>query len=144
MNLFDECIIALGENADVLSDERTKQYFSQLVDLFPITFYQRIDWEKVKVKRKIEYYGDIPTWLDELGISDMEVVLLWNYTDDPAVKTDIVSAVKVIDDITAVSWDTFMLSPSVGYVIEFYHEGEVTIGLPNSKIKESFDQNDRD
>nr|WP_054949293.1 hypothetical protein [Numidum massiliense] len=96
------------------------------------------------MKRKIKYYGDILTWLDELGISEMEVVLLWNYIDDPAVKTDIVSAVKVIDDVTAVASDTFILSPSTGYVIEFYHEGEVTIGLPNSKIKDVIDHNSRD
>ena len=35
---------------------------------------------------------------------------------------------KVIDDVTAVSFDTWIFSPSTGYVIEIFHDGEVRVG----------------
>ncbi|BEV38185.1 hypothetical protein BSB_12580 [Bacillus stercoris] len=39
----------------------------------------------------------------------------------------ILTQLNVIDDVTAVGSDTFMFSES-GYVIEFFHDGDVTIG----------------
>jgi hypothetical protein len=37
--------------------------------------------------------------------------------------------IEVIDDVTAVSFDTWIFSLASGYVIEIYHEGEVWVGI---------------
>lgn len=93
----------------------------------------RINWDAIVAKKKINDCQEIIQWLTREKISDYRVILLWNYSDAPAVSTDLRSALRAIDDVTAVGSDTFMFCPSAGYVIEFYHEGEVTIGLANER-----------
>ncbi len=87
----------------------------------------RIKWDEVTTHRSIDYAEDIDEWLIENKIDDKNVILLWAYGDYPAVKTSLDNALNVIDDVTAVGSDTFMFSES-GYVIEFFHDGDVTIG----------------
>ncbi|MEK5502042.1 CDI toxin immunity protein [Bacillus sp. FSL M8-0168] len=130
MDLFDECLEALGERKEILSEELTVKYFNSLSKQFPITSWARIDWEKVKNKKRIEYSDELFKWLKDNGIADTSVIILWNPSDDPAVKTTLENALAVIDDVTAVGSDTFMYS-ELGYVIEFYHDGEVTVGMAN-------------
>ncbi|MPQ25755.1 CDI toxin immunity protein [Bacillus paralicheniformis] len=130
MDLFDECLEALGEQKEILSEELTGEYFNSLSKQFPITSWARIDWEKVKNKKRIEYSDELFKWLEDNGITDTSVIILWNPSDDPAVKTTLENALAVIDDVTAVGSDTFMYS-ELGYVIEFYHDGEVTVGMAN-------------
>ena len=130
LDLFDECLEALGEQKEILSEELTVKYFNSLSKQFPITSWARIDWEKVKNKKRIEYSDELFKWLKDNGIADTSVIILWNPSDDPAVKTTLENALAVIDDVTAVGSDTFMYS-ELGYVIEFYHDGEVTVGMAN-------------
>lgn len=129
MTLFEECIMALGKDVKVLDQEKTNYYFNQLVSKFPIASWARINWDEIETKKKIDDLQEILQWLNNASISDLRVILLWNYSDAPAVSTDLKNALRVIDDVTAVGSDTFMFCPSAGYVIEFYHEGEITIGL---------------
>ena len=79
---------------------------------------------------RIELSDELFKWLEDNGITDTSVIILWNPSDDPAVKTTLENALTVIDDVTAVGSDTFMYS-ELGYVIEFYHDGEVTVGMAN-------------
>ena len=53
----------------------------------------------------------------------------WDEATRPAVKSDLHHVLNHIEDVTIVSFDTWLFSPAEKYVIEFYHEGEVTIGL---------------
>ncbi|MFH0345226.1 hypothetical protein ACHADS_01450 [Bacillus vallismortis] len=107
MTLYEECLEALGNNKEVLTISDTRKYHEQLGKSFPDE--------------------DIDEWLIENKIDDKTVILLWAYGDYPAVKTSLDNALNVIDDVTAVGSYTFMFSES-GYVIEFSHDGDVTIG----------------
>ncbi len=131
MNLFDECIEALGNEVIILSEPETRAMFETLTTMFPITPWGRIDWESVDKKFKIENTQEI---FIKLKIHYGEkinapIYLLWNYSDAPVVQADLLNVIKVIDDVTAVGSDTWIICPSIGYVIEYFHEGEVTLGF---------------
>ena len=54
--------------------------------------------------------------------------ILWDEVSLPAVRTNLVKAIDVVDDVTAVSFDTWIFCSSENYVIEFYHENEIRVG----------------
>lgn len=45
------------------------------------------------------------------------------------IESDLYTVIEVIDDVTAVSFDTWLFSPNEGVVIEFHHDGEIIIGI---------------
>lgn len=133
MTLFEECIKVIGnENLEILSNELTEKYFDCLCELFPILPWGRIDWEKVSQKKKVEDLSEIIDWLQEMGINNKNVIVLWNYSYNPGIRTELERVLNVIDDVTAVGSDTFILCKDEGYVIEFFHDGEVTIGITDN------------
>ena len=48
MNVFDECIEALGESVKVLNKTETTIVFKKFEDSVPITWYGRVDWDNFK------------------------------------------------------------------------------------------------
>lgn len=132
MSLLDECIEALGDNTKVLSMPETENIFSNFENTFPITTWARIDWEKINAKINLISSNDIiPSLHNYFSQKDLErhSYILWNDASLPAIEAKLEQIIKVIDDVTAVSFDTWIFSPQLGYVIEFYHEGEITLGL---------------
>lgn len=127
LDLFDECLEALGKNKEILSEELTAKYYELLSNSFPFTSWGRIKWEEVCCHLSIDYEEEIYDWLAKKHFKDRNIIILWGYGEQPALKTSIEHALNVIDDVTAVGSDTFMFSES-GYVIEFFHDGDVTIG----------------
>lgn len=64
LDLFEDCIEALKDPKEILSDELTEQYFETLNNNFPITSWAKIDWGKVPQKESIETYDDLYKWLN--------------------------------------------------------------------------------
>lgn len=129
MTLLEECLIALGENVSVLSPERTTEVFDNLTKTFPISQWGRIDWEKIKHVIRPSSKKYIKTYITP---TESEVYILWDEASLPAIKTNLNSVLDVIDNVSIVSFDTWIYNPTDGYVIEFYHENEITIGWANS------------
>ncbi|ASB94158.1 hypothetical protein [Bacillus subtilis] len=127
MDLFDECLEALGKNKEILSEELTANYYELLSNSFPFTSWGQIKWKEVCCHQSIVYEDEIYDWLAKHHFKDRNIIILWGYGEQPALKTSLEHALNVIDDVTAVGSDTFMFSES-GYVIEFFHDGDVTIG----------------
>lgn len=139
MTLFDECILALGDNTEVLSTDETNEIFKELTKLFPMTSWGRINWEKVEKKVKITQTDSITRHLMMNDESyDKTVILLWDEATLPGVKTNLDEVIAVIDDVTAVSFDTWIFSPNSNYLIEFYHEKEVILGF--CKLTQKLDE----
>jgi hypothetical protein len=109
--------------------------FNKLCSDFPISSWGRVDWSKINSKQRIENSSEIVPFLeDKIGISpDSEIYLLWNYSDAPSIIAKLTKTIAVIDDVTAVGSDTWLYDPDLGYVVEFFHEGEITTGLKVSK-----------
>lgn len=130
MPLLEECIDALGKGTIVLSNQETIEIFKTFSNTLPITKWGRIDWEKIDKKIRVDSVNEILKYLHEQDkCVDSDIFVLWDEATLPAIQSDLNQVIKVIDDVTAVSFDTWLLSPIIKYVVEFYHNGEVTIGI---------------
>lgn len=121
--LFCECIDLL-EECQILSLEETEMLFEQLQDIFPITNYGCIDWKLVKNCSEIKDIFDIYNFCEKRS----KWYILWNQEDIPSISCKLEIIVENIEDVLAVSFDTWLLSKDKSQVIEFYHEGKVTYG----------------
>jgi hypothetical protein len=132
-SLYEECIEALGEeNIEVFSKENKerREIIRKFEDDFPITPWGRIDWSKVKIQLEVEYLEDIEDFLERNFHSNCnEVFIIWDNGMLPVLKADLDKIFDVMPDVLAVSFDTWLFSPSLGFAVEFHHEGETKIGL---------------
>ncbi|MEI3896218.1 MULTISPECIES: CDI toxin immunity protein [unclassified Bacillus (in: firmicutes)] len=127
--LLDECIEALGENIVVFEGKEKEKILDSFENSFPITSWARIDWDKFCDFQNIVYLDDIEAYLNKQYSLDSYIIyIIWDEASLPIIKTNLHQILQVIDDVTAVSFDTWLYSPNLGYAIEFYHEGEVRIG----------------
>lgn len=128
MTLFEECVIALGHNLSILSYDESRKILKHISDVFPIASWGQIDWSKAKNVKKISSISEIKNILQINNGTPKEVYILWDNASLPVISTDINNILKVIDDVTAVSFDTWIYNPTDESIIEFYHEGEIHIG----------------
>jgi len=125
MTLFEECLVALEKGAVVLPNDETKKLFKDMISKFPLTSLGKLDLKKIKHVVKISSKNEI---MKHVVTKQQEIYVLWDEASLPAIKTNISNVLNAIDDVTAVSFDTWIYSPACGYVIEFYHENEINIG----------------
>lgn len=123
MTLLEECLGLLGKKIEVLSKEETDTIFESMLKIFPTTPWGRIDWNEVNHKR-LSSISEIKKYISE----KKEVYILWDEASLPSIKTSISNLLSYIDNILAVSFDTWLYLPDDKCVIEFYHEGEITFG----------------
>lgn len=127
MTIYEECLVALGNNAKAMSRKETKDIFEEMIGIFPITSWGRVDLDKINRKIRVASIQDGINRIKEEKLIDGDVYILWDEASLPAVKTKIESVVNAIYDITAVSFDTWFFCPSKKYLIEFYHENEINL-----------------
>lgn len=131
MTLLEECINVL-EGCKLLTSEKSESVTHDFENTFPFTQYGRIAWDDLSIKRVVSNVQSI--LLDEVIHPNDEVYIIWDELSLPIVATNIYTIIKYIDDVTAVSFDTWIYCQSKKYVIEFYHEGNVTIGQIKNSI----------
>jgi hypothetical protein len=130
MSLLDDCIKALGEDTIILHKKETDEVFKELTRRFAFTRWGRIDWSQVKHSTTVNSASDIISVLIDKGRDVHNTVfILWDEAKLPAIKSNIHKVLSHIEEITIVSFDTWILCPADNYVIEFYHEGDITIGF---------------
>ncbi|AGF55473.1 hypothetical protein B0P06_000432 [Clostridium saccharoperbutylacetonicum] len=112
-----------------MSRKETKDIFGEMIGYFSMTSWGRIDLNKINRKIRADSIHEGINKLKEENLIDRDVYILWDEASLPAIKTEIESVINVIYDITAVSFDTWIFCPSKKYLIEFYHEHEITICL---------------
>lgn len=109
---------------------RNKKILNESEQRIPFTSWGRIDWERMKEKIEVEDVEEIiQVCKKKVTNLNTSVFVLWDEGTLPVIKSDLIQCKAVIDDVLAVSFDTWFWSPNQGYVIEFYHEGEITIGF---------------
>ncbi|PLR79591.1 hypothetical protein CVD25_22430 [Bacillus canaveralius] len=130
MSLLDECIEALGENVHILSETDREKVIRDFESSFPFTEWGRIEWENVTYHADVSTVDEIISFLNQ-NIDEYSNVIyvIWDEGTLPIIQSDLDKVLEVIDDVTAVSFDTWIFSPYSGYVIEIFHDGEVKIGL---------------
>ncbi|NMD72836.1 hypothetical protein HHO41_21680 [Bacillus sp. DNRA2] len=120
--LFEECVEALGENVTVYSNAKSKELYDLFQQHITFTQWSRIDWSKINKYKAIH---DLKEVSDLFYQEDIEVY--WSYGNFPVLKTKFDNIMGAFEDLVAVSPDTFLYVPRK-YVIEVYHEGEITLG----------------
>lgn len=122
MTLLEECIEALPY-AHVITGNESDFLFKQFENRLPFTSYGRIDWENLTGFYPIEKKRDI---LNFVNIED-SCLILWNDMSLPVIRTTIGFLLNSIDDVLAVSYDTWIYIESKETIIEFFHGGKITL-----------------
>ena len=136
--LFDECIEVLNPEVAIISQEETDKLFDQLESMFPIGMASRIMWEDMDhsyystLQETTEVFPALKKLVTDAV--DPNMYILWNDADIPVIETDIHTALSHIDDVLCVASDTWFFNIHQKYVVEFYHLGEMRVGIaPYSK-----------
>lgn len=131
MNLLEACYVALKNSYEKIDNpHQADVLFSKLEAMFPFTSWGRIDWEKVPQKIIIQNSDTIIPLLEKHK-KDIyaPVYIMWDDANVPIIKSSIKPIIQNIEHVTAVSFDTWILCPTEGWVIEFFHDGKVTLGF---------------
>ncbi|SFC39147.1 hypothetical protein SAMN05443252_103192 [Bacillus sp. OV322] len=133
MRLVAEVLNSFDIRDDVfpLTKEDGDLIMNEFVQTFPIAEWGRIDWEKVKNKVKIKDWntGSIKDVLRIQGFDlTQQAYLLYSSGDFPFVKTSVQRILSNFEELTWIGWDQFIYCPTSRYVIEYFHDGDITIG----------------
>ena len=125
--LFQECKNVLNK-CTILSLNESKEIFSRFENLYPILSSGSIDWKNFKGNLiKISNVLELSTNINKSS----KYYILWDKNNVPCILCDFNKILKNIDDVLAVSFNTWLLSMDYKEVIEFYHLGNITIGKIN-------------
>lgn len=112
--LLQECLAALGIQKDILSINEQEKIVCEVNQRFKETV-------KKKEGKKIETIEEIDSeWIGE------KVFIIWDEASLPVIQTKINSVKEYIDDVTAVAFDTWIVSEDLNRVIEYNHNGKIT------------------
>jgi hypothetical protein len=131
VTLFEECLEALGSSTEIIKDDADKnKIFGSMVSKFPLAFYGRIDWMDVSKKHLVSSLQELLSILEKKGkIEQGQIYIIWSDPTLPILKSTLENILKNFDDVEAVRPNTWIYSPSAGWVIEFYHDGDITLGF---------------
>lgn len=116
MTLLEECLEALGAAAQPVSDPAL---CSRILDSLLLTDTGRIDWNAYT-----QVQACAPA---ELPPGSWYIV--WSDPEKPILRCGRQGILSCLEDVLAVAFDTWMVSEQLDRVVEFYHEGAVTMGV---------------
>ena len=131
MNLFEECIEALGEHAKILGDDAAKKILDKFDEKFPLTSWGRIDWDKVSGEKIImSSVDDISPTLTKTRRNPSGLIyVIGSDPQIPIIESTLDNVLESFDDVEAVSPNSWIYCPSGKWIVEIYHDGEITLGL---------------
>ncbi|KKQ48685.1 MAG: hypothetical protein US69_C0016G0017 [candidate division TM6 bacterium GW2011_GWF2_38_10] len=132
MTIYDECIIALKNDVEILTQEQDCFFIKLFEILFPLMFFGNINWELVKYKQQLNSQKDILNTYS----SDELIIIFWNYGEQFGIKTTLKKFLELFDQLICVAPDTFVFFPNYNCVVEFHHDGTITMGYSNETIKQ--------
>ncbi|WP_078554406.1 hypothetical protein [Bacillus alkalicellulosilyticus] len=121
--LFYECLEALGDGVTIFSDYKSEELYGLFEEHVPFTEWGRLDWEKFSNPMNISNLVE----LTELLSSEEEIEIYWSHDKFPVLKAKFGIIQNALDDVIAVSADTFLYVRGK-YVVEINHEGEIALG----------------
>lgn len=122
--LFKECMEALHNDGFILDNEEELLVYNDFKNKLVFTPWG-IDWEggkKIKNIKHIQFESE----LKEICSKD-NYYIIWG-KGLPIIRCGLNSIINHLDDIRAVDADTWLFSTDYNEVIEFYHEGRITLG----------------
>ncbi|WP_409303983.1 hypothetical protein [Peribacillus sp. SCS-155] len=119
------------DKVDILDESESDRITSNMTSCFPIAFWGRIDWEKVKNKLVLtsEDILTIPAVLSNLSLDiSVPVYLIAGEYNSPVVKTSLSTILENVEAVMYMGPDQWIYGPDLKYIIEFCHDGVITIG----------------
>ena len=137
MNLFDELVTKLLESNDgceILSLNESEKIAKELFSKYPIT-WGRIDWIQVEKNALITTTDGIITKLNFYKKNENEpVYLIWGDASLPVIKCMLNDALYNLGAVKFLGGSaTWLYCPAEKWVLEFHHDGDITLGLENEK-----------
>lgn len=120
--LLQECIEYTG--AKVLPYDDGNKISEEIQRKIPF-LNGRVDFSRFKYKNNINTISGI----NELINSSREFYVMWDEANLPCLKLELKDIINFIDDVTCVSFDTWVVSSDYNTIIELYHEGEIILGI---------------
>lgn len=125
--LFQECKNVLNK-CTILSLNESEEIFSKFENFYPILSSGSIDWKNFKGRSiKISNVSELNAYINKFS----KYYILWDKNNIPCISCNFCEILKNVDDVLAVSFNTWLLSMDYKEVIEFYHLGNITIGKIN-------------
>lgn len=122
--LLKECMEVLKNHGFILNHEAEFLTYNKFKEILIFTPYG-IDWKEENKFKNIIHLQLIPQ-LKENCTKD-NYYIIWG-KDLPIINCNIISIINHINDITAVEADTWLISTDYKEIIEFNHEGSITLG----------------
>lgn len=108
--------------------DESKEIFFKFENFYPILSSGSIDWRNFKGRSiKISNVSELNAYINKIS----KYYILWDKDNIPCISCDFCEILKNVDDVLAVSFNTWLLSMDYKEVIEFYHLGNITIGKIN-------------
>lgn len=133
---MQQCIVALGKQHTILSEEETDAQWDLLKEMFPFESEGMVAWQQVD--KKISLNSDaahIKAALKKLISEPLntDVYIQWSDSILPIVQTNLDAALAIFDQLTQVTSVFFIFNPAQGYVIEILNARRgpcaITVGL---------------
>ena len=131
--LFNECIEVL--EAIVLPNDDSDKMTYLFNQMYPITKWGKIDWDKIRIKKHIGVDPkEIIPALQALRNRpfDTQVYIDWSDGGLPVIQADLEHVAKFFDDLTCVTFEKFLFNPYEGYIIEILPGDDMTVGILDS------------
>jgi len=129
--LLKECIEDL--KATILSFEESKIIEKKFNNLFPMTHFYKVDWDKIENKIHIgcdpKYIISSLKRLLNKDDFDQTVYITWSSPGNRTIQTTFDAIVKNFDSVTCVDFEKFIFNPELGYIIEIRTGDDMTIGV---------------
>jgi len=130
MSLFKECMEALGKHANVPEKNVSEKILDKFYTDFPLTTWGRINWNKIREKKTISSINDIIPAIVESKQNPVSLIyIIGSDPTIPIIESKLDKILECFDDVEAVSPNTWLYCPTDGWIVEIYHEGEITLGF---------------
>lgn len=119
------------EDVVILDENESDKIESNMTECFPLAFWGRIDWEKVrnKIILTTKDIHLIPSLISNQSFDTASpVYLIAGEYKYPVVKTSLLTIMENVEDVMYIGPDQWIYSPSFRYVVEISHDDEITIG----------------
>ena len=117
--LFMDCIKNLV-HYKILKKEESEKVIRNFLNIVPFD-NGHIDWTYIQNKSLINMDE-----FEKIGVNQEKYYIIWNNVELPCVSCELKSIKEHLDDVLAVSFDTWLLSEEGDEIIEFYHEVTIT------------------
>lgn len=134
MSVVDECLQALDGEATLLPEKEGKEIVHILLQVFPFTRWGKVDWPQVRQHIELDCVSEVfPVLLHNGSNTYAAVFIIWDDGITPVMESHLYTVLSYIEEVTIASFDTWIFCPTEHYVVELYHEGDLTVGWSEQK-----------